>query len=76
MIQKGERKLLLTKREIARLDSKSQEKGLTIVPTKLYINGRGLAKLEIALAKGKKIHDKRHDIKEKELKRDIQQNRF
>lgn len=69
---KRERKLLLSKREIGKLESKSQEKGLTIVPTRLFINDRGLAKLEIALAKGKKIHDKRHDIKEKDLKRDLE----
>jgi SsrA-binding protein len=68
---KRERKLLLSKREIKKLAAKSQEQGLTIVPVRLFVTNRGLAKLEIALAKGKKIHDKRHDIKEKELKREI-----
>jgi len=68
---KRERKLLLSKREIKKLASKSQEQGLTIVPVRMFITNNGLAKLEIALAKGKKIHDKRHDIKEKELKRDL-----
>lgn len=73
---KRERKLLLNKREISKLETKSQEKGLTIVPTRLYVTNRGLAKLEIALAKGKKLHDKRHDIKEKELKKDLERIRF
>lgn len=68
---KRDRKLLLNKREIKKLASKSQEQGLTIVPTRMFITDKGLAKLEIALAKGKKIHDKRHDIKEKDLKRDL-----
>lgn len=68
---KRARKLLLSKREIKKLTSKSQEKGLTIVPIRLFVTKKGLAKLEIALAKGKKIYDKRHDIKEKELKRDL-----
>ncbi len=71
-----ERKLLLTKREIRKLASKSQEKGLTIIPVRLFINDRGLAKLEIVLARGKKLHDKRHDIKEKDLKRDLERIKF
>ena len=54
-----QRKLLLHKKEIERLKSKTEEKGLTIVPTRLYLNSRGLAKLQVALAKGKKLHDKR-----------------
>jgi SsrA-binding protein len=66
-----DRKLLLTKVELKKLWKKSQEKGLTIVPLRLYINNRGLAKLDIALGQGKKLHDKRHSIKEKDLKRDI-----
>ena len=68
---KRERKLLLSKREIKKLAEKSQEQGLTIVPIRLFVTNKGLAKLEIALAKGKKLHDKRHDIKEKDLKRDL-----
>lgn len=68
---KRERKLLLSKREIKKLTAKSQEKGLTIVPIRLFVTNKGLAKLEIALSKGKKIHDKRQDIKEKDLKRDL-----
>jgi len=73
---KRERKLLLNKREINKLQSKSQEKGLTIVPVRLFVTNKGLAKLEIALAKGKKLHDKRHDIKEKDLKRDLERIKF
>ncbi|MBV7441177.1 SsrA-binding protein SmpB [Weeksellaceae bacterium TAE3-ERU29] len=68
---KRDRKLLLNKREIAKLDRKTKETGLTIIPTLLYINDRGLAKLKIYLAKGKKLYDKRHSIKEKDIKRDI-----
>ncbi len=73
---KRERKLLLNKREIAKLESKSQEKGLTIIPTRLYVTNKGLAKLEIALARGKKLHDKRHDIKEKDLRKDLERLKF
>lgn len=67
------RKLLLTKRELSKLQSKIKEKGLTIIPTKLFINERGFAKLEIALAKGKKVFDKRETIKERETKIKIKQ---
>lgn len=67
-----ERKLLLTKPEIKKLERKTLETGNTIVPTLLYINKNGLAKVRIALAKGKKLYDKRNSIKEKDLKRDIQ----
>ena len=66
-----ERKLLLTKKEIQKLRSKTEEKGLTIVPVKLFINNRGFAKLEIALARGKKRYDKRDDIKKKDQKREL-----
>ncbi|MBZ4644188.1 MAG: SsrA-binding protein [Deferribacteres bacterium] len=64
------RKLLLHKREINKLIGKSQEKGLTIVPLKFYLN-KNLIKVEIALARGKKSHDKRNDIKEKDLEKEI-----
>ncbi len=67
-----ERKLLLKKREIEKLRAKTEEKGLTIVPVRLYINSRGFAKLEIALARGKKIYDKRDDIKQKDQKRELE----
>ncbi len=69
---KRDRKLLLTKKELAKLEKKYEEKGLTIVPIRLFINQKGLAKLEIALAKGKKLYDKREDIKKKDMARDMQ----
>ena len=64
------RKLLLHRREIERLLEASAEKGLTIVPTRIYFNGPR-AKVELALAKGKDIHDKRHAIKDRDVKREI-----
>lgn len=67
---KRTRKLLLHKAEINKLIGKVQQKGLTLVPLKLYFI-RGKAKIEIALAKGKKLHDKRQDIAEKDAKREI-----
>ena len=69
---KRNRKLLLTKRELRKLKEKSQEKGLTIIPTSLFINKRGLAKLNIALAKGKHSYDKKESIKEKDSRRDLE----
>ena len=66
-----ERKLLLKRSEIRKLEGKVEEKGLTLVPTRLFINDRGMAKLEFALAKGKKIHDKRDSIKERDAKREL-----
>ncbi len=71
-----ERKLLLNKQEIAKISKKTQEKGLTLIPIRLFVNERGFAKIEIALAKGKKIHDKRDSIKEKDVKRELERNRF
>ncbi|RYU95171.1 SsrA-binding protein SmpB [Emticicia agri] len=65
-----DRKLLLKKRELKRLDNKLTDQGLTIVPTRLFINDSGLAKLEIALAKGKKLYDKRETIKERDVSRE------
>ncbi len=65
------RKLLLQKRELRQLRNKSDEAGLTIVPTRLFINERGFAKVEIALARGKKLFDKREDLKAKDAKREI-----
>ena len=67
-----DRKLLLKKRELEKFKSKTEEKGLTVVPTKIYINSRGLAKVEIVLAKGKKIYDKRDSIKNKDQKRELE----
>ncbi len=71
--QQRTRKLLLHAAEIQRLIGKSEEKGLTIVPTKLYLT-HGLAKLEIALARGKKLHDKREIMKTKDLDREAARN--
>ena len=65
------RKLLLTKRELKRLKSKSNEKGLTIIPLRIFISDRGFAKLEIGFAKGKKLYDKRESIKERDMNRDF-----
>lgn len=69
---KRDRKLLLNKNEINKISGKTKEKGNSIIPIRLFINEKGLAKLEIALAKGKKTYDKRQSIKEKEQKRDIE----
>ena len=66
-----ERKLLLKKGELKKLEKKVKERGVTIVPYRLYINDRGFVKIEIATARGKKIHDKRNSIKERDLKRDL-----
>lgn len=70
-IAKRDRKLLLNRKELQKLDKKVRESGLTIVPTKLFVNDKGLAKLEIALARGKKHYDKRETLKTKDAKRDI-----
>lgn len=66
---KSERKLLLQKRELRKLEKEVKNSGLTIIPLRLFINDRGLAKLQIALAKGKKLYDKRETIKDRESKR-------
>jgi SsrA-binding protein len=66
-----ERKLLLKRSEIKKLEGRTEEKGLTLVPTRLFINERGIAKLEIAVAKGKKLHDKRDSIRDREAKREL-----
>ncbi len=66
-----DRKLLLNRKELAKLEKKVKESGLTIVCVQLFINGRGLAKLEIALARGKKTYDKRESLKSKDAKREM-----
>ncbi|MBE9491667.1 MAG: SsrA-binding protein SmpB [Bacteroidetes bacterium] len=71
---KRDRKLLLTRRELKKLYIKVREKGFTIIPILLFINEKGLAKLEIALAKGKHYYDKREDIKKKDIKREIERS--
>jgi SsrA-binding protein len=68
---KSERRLLLNKRELRGLKKDVEAKGNTIVPLRLFINDRGFAKLEIALAKGKQIHDKREVLKARDSKRDL-----
>jgi SsrA-binding protein len=71
-----ERKLLLKRSELKKLESRSEEKGLTLVPTRLFINDRGFAKMEIALGRGKKMHDKRDSIKERDAKRELDRMKF
>tara|TARA_B100000513_G_scaffold188008_1_gene110792 strand:+ start:316 stop:777 length:462 start_codon:yes stop_codon:yes gene_type:complete len=68
---KAERKLLLNKKELQKLEKEVKNSGLTIIPTKLFINEKGFAKLRIALAKGKKLFDKRESIKDRENKRNL-----
>lgn len=69
---KRDRKLLLKKSEIRKLSTKMKDQGLTIVPLRLFISEEGWAKVEIALAKGKKLFDKRQDIKKKDIERETQ----
>ena len=66
-----ERKLLLKKKELKKMESKLKEKGYTIVPLRLFFNDKNLAKLEIGLAKGKKMYDKRETIKQRDTEREI-----
>ena len=72
---KRDRKLLLNRKELKKLLTKTNEKGFTIVPTLLFINDKGLAKLTIAVARGKKTYDKRESLKKSESKREIERNR-
>ena len=68
---KRDRKLLLNRKELQKMEKKVKESGFTIIPVRLFINDRGLAKLEIALAKGKKVYDKRETLKQKDAKREM-----
>ncbi|HEX9980299.1 MAG TPA: SsrA-binding protein SmpB [Flavobacterium sp.] len=68
---RSERKLLLNKRELRKLQREVQAKGLTIIPLKLFTNEKGMAKLEIGLCRGKKTYDKRESLKEQDTKRDL-----
>ncbi|WP_262247074.1 SsrA-binding protein SmpB [Parapedobacter soli] len=68
---KRDRQLLLTKKELKKLKSKIDERGLTIIPLRIFIGNRGFAKVEIALAQGKKDFDKRETIKERDTKREL-----
>lgn len=70
-----DRKLLLNRKEIRDLSEVVKNAGLTIVPLKLYINANGLAKMEIGVARGKKQYDKRQDLKERDIKRELDQAR-
>jgi SsrA-binding protein len=72
-VPKSERKLLLNKRELKKLEKEVRNSGLTIIPLDLYINEKGLAKLDITLAKGKKEFDKRETIKERDTKKKLSQ---
>jgi SsrA-binding protein len=73
-IPKRERKLLIKKAEMRKWQGKMEEKGLTIVLTRLFIDENGRCKVDIALARGKKIHDKRDSIKERDLAREMRRN--
>ncbi|MDY8138247.1 SsrA-binding protein SmpB [Aquimarina sp. 2201CG5-10] len=66
---KSERKLLLNKKELRKLEKEVKNSGLTIIPTRLFVNERGLAKLDVVLARGKKMYDKRETIKDRDNKR-------
>lgn len=66
-----DRKLLLNKREIKKLQAKMKEKGFTLVPLRVFFNEKNLAKMEIGLAKGKKLHDKRETLKQKDAEREM-----
>ncbi|PID88127.1 MAG: SsrA-binding protein [Bacteroidia bacterium] len=68
---KRSRKLLLTAKEISKINRKMSTSSLALIPTRLFINDKGLAKIEIALARGKKYHDKRQDIKQRDDKREM-----
>jgi len=66
-----DRKLLLQKREIKKITARLKEKGYTLVPLRIFFNDKNLAKIEIGLAKGKKLHDKRESIKKRDAEREI-----
>ncbi|AWM14587.1 SsrA-binding protein SmpB [Flavobacterium sp. NRK F10] len=68
---KSERKLLLNRKELKKLQKDSENKGLTIIPLRLFINEKGLAKMDIALCRGKKNYDKRETMKDRDTKRDL-----
>ena len=74
-IPKRDRKLLLKKRELKKLLNSMKTQGITLVPTLLFVNEKGFAKLEIALAKGKKLYDKRETLKGKDVQREIEKER-
>jgi SsrA-binding protein len=71
---KQDRKLLLNKHEIRKLENNLKDQGLSIIPLRLFLSDKGLAKIEIALAKGKKLFDKREDIKKRDVQRETQRH--
>ena len=70
--ERGSRKLLLHKKQIEKMVKAVEKEGLTVVPLQLYFSKKNIVKIQIAIAKGKKLHDKRQDMKEKDMKRDIE----
>ncbi|MDR1415105.1 MAG: SsrA-binding protein [Odoribacteraceae bacterium] len=70
-VERRERKLLLTGKELYKLERKTKESGLTIIPVRLFLNEKGLAKLRVALARGKKTYDKRESLKLKDARREM-----
>ncbi|GGG26846.1 SsrA-binding protein SmpB [Pontibacter amylolyticus] len=70
------RKLLVNKSELRKLEKGVQEQGVTMIPTRMFISERGFAKVEVALARGKKLHDKREDIKAKDIKRELDRSGY
>ncbi|MDY0123850.1 SsrA-binding protein SmpB [Sulfurimonas sp.] len=72
--ERGSRKLLLHKKQIAKMIKAVEKDGYTVVPLQLYFNDRNIVKIQIAIAKGKQLHDKRNDLKEKDMKRDIERS--
>jgi len=66
-----DRKLLLTQKELKKLQAKMKEKGFTLIPLRVFFNEKNLVKIEIGLARGKKVHDKRESIKEKDVQREM-----
>ncbi|MDQ1263130.1 MAG: SsrA-binding protein [Campylobacterota bacterium] len=70
--ERGSRKLLLHKKQIAKMIKAVEKNGYTVVPLQIYFNEKNIVKVEIAIAKGKQLHDKREDLKQKDMKRDIE----
>lgn len=72
--ERGSRKLLLHKKQINKMIKAVEKEGYTVVPLQMYFNDRNIVKIQIAIAKGKQLHDKRNDLKEKDIKRDIERS--
>ena len=72
--ERGSRKLLLHKKQIVKMVKAVEKDGYTVVPLQLYFNDRNIVKIQIAIAKGKQLHDKRNDLKEKDMKRDMERS--